>query len=132
MPSPRPQCPSLRKLYLSNNRVVTVDPLEDLTGLETLCLYRNVVVDFHRCLAVLQKVRPCFAKGHESCMFSSVLWPQLQKLSELDLDGNPCMQKSGAKHRLVRLFEVWLLPKRDPNACLLARAVGGSALSSAV
>ena len=50
------QCPSLRKLFLSNNKVVLVDPLIDLPALETLCLYRNTVLDLQRCIGVLQQV----------------------------------------------------------------------------
>ena len=51
------QCPKLRKLYLSNNKVVIVDPLLDLRCLETLCLFRNTVLDLRRCISVLQQVR---------------------------------------------------------------------------
>jgi hypothetical protein len=56
-PSAHLQCPQLRKLFLSNNKVVLVDPLIDLRALETLCLYRNTILDLTRCITVLQQVR---------------------------------------------------------------------------
>ena len=55
---PTSQCPLLRKLYLSNNRIIIIDPLQDLPNLESLCLFRNMVLDLNRALLTLQQVAP--------------------------------------------------------------------------
>ena len=74
--------PLLKKLFLSNNKIVTVEGLgASLPELRTLCLYRNCISDLPRALDAL--------KG-------------LQKLRELDLDGNPCAFDSGYRHFIVK------------------------------
>jgi hypothetical protein len=76
------KCHGLRKLFLSNNRVSSLDYLRNFPALDTLCLYRNSVPDLDAALGILKK---------------------LKKLRCLDLDGNPCvLKKKGYKHYIIR------------------------------
>lgn len=73
-------CRRLKRLYLSNNRLVSLAELRSFPDLHTLCCYRNRLDDLS---AALQDLKP------------------LKALRELDLDGNPCAFDRGYRHRVV-------------------------------
>ena len=50
----RPQCPRLQKLYLSHNRIASVDALYGFNSLTVLCLYHNSLIDLSEVLSVLR------------------------------------------------------------------------------
>ena len=73
-------CRRLKRLYLSNNRLVSLTELRSFPDLHTLCCYRNRLDDLS---AALQDLKP------------------LKALRELDLDGNPCAFDRSYRHRVV-------------------------------
>jgi hypothetical protein len=74
-------CPSLRRLFLSSNRLTSLTGISSFPKLVTLCLYRNQLADLSAALSALK---------------------QLLKLKELDLDGNPCSSDAAYKHQILR------------------------------
>jgi hypothetical protein len=74
-------CPSLRRLFLSSNRMTSLAGISSFPKLVTLCLYRNQLADLAAALSALR---------------------QLLKLRELDLDGNPCSSEAAYKHQILR------------------------------
>jgi hypothetical protein len=74
-------CPSLRRLFLSSNRLISLTGISSFPKLVTLCLYRNQLADLSAALSALR---------------------QLLKLKELDLDGNPCSSDATYKHQILR------------------------------
>jgi hypothetical protein len=76
--------PLLEKLFLSNNKLVTVAGMHTaFPELKVLCLYRNCIADLPGALDVL--------KG-------------LSQLRELDLDGNPCSFHPSYRHQIVKML----------------------------
>jgi hypothetical protein len=73
-------CPKLEHLYASCNSFSDVSPLGNCPGLTKACLHGNAVDDLDGSLEVLSA---------------------LTKLTELELDGNPCESVSGYKHLVI-------------------------------
>ncbi|EGZ24050.1 hypothetical protein PHYSODRAFT_485027 [Phytophthora sojae] len=78
------QCAGLEKLFVSNNQIVDISPLQKLLKLNTLSVYGNRIADFDSALHI--------CRG-------------LPKLRSLDLGGNPCSRDvEGYKFRVVRVL----------------------------
>ena len=77
-------CLKLEKIYLAGNSIHNIQPLRNLTKLTTLGLFRNCIRDLNDVLPILST---------------------LNKLVELDLDGNPCaIIDTAYKHTIIRRF----------------------------
>ena len=73
--------PLLEKLFLSNNKIVTIQKLSRaMPGLKELCLYKNCINDLE---SVVADLKP------------------FGKLEKLDLDGNPCSFEPEYRHAIV-------------------------------
>ena len=73
--------PLLEKLFLSNNKIVTIQKLSRaMPRLKELCLYKNCINDLE---SVVADLKP------------------LGKLEKLDLDGNPCSFDPEYRHAVV-------------------------------
>ena len=74
------ECPRLERLYLSNNRLGSIEELCGFNCLTTVCLYHNSLLNLSATVSVLRT---------------------LPKLRTLDVAGNPCTRDAGAHHELV-------------------------------
>tara|TARA_A100001015_G_C15040314_1_gene739184 strand:- start:1968 stop:2732 length:765 start_codon:yes stop_codon:yes gene_type:complete len=73
-------CPQLRRLYLSSNRLCSLEDVARFPALQTLCAFRNRIESLDDAVRALKP---------------------LKRLRELDLDGNPCSFDRRYRHYLV-------------------------------
>lgn len=77
---PLKNCKKLEKLWLSNNRISDIKPLADIKTLKVVSLYKNKLKSLDEIVLVFR---------------------QLPKIDELDLDGNPVTRKYLYKYDLL-------------------------------
>lgn len=77
---PLKNCKKLEKLFLSNNKISDIKPLADIKTLKVVSLYKNKLRSLDEIVLVFQ---------------------QLPKIDELDLDSNPATRKYLYKYDIL-------------------------------